>query len=226
MLGKRAVARQSLPDVIANDLRERILSGELVEGETIRQESLAEEYDVSRMPIREALKRLDAEGLVVLTNNRGASVTKHSLKEIGEIFDLRILIEVDLFRQAIPQMTDADFAACENILAQMEASYDEDDVGRWGTLNYEYHTALYRAAGRSLTNELLDRISLQSDRYVRMNLSVMPQRKAAKEEHRDLLALAQARKADEGCEVLTHHILRTKEELLQMIAANRAGEDS
>lgn len=225
MLGKRAVTRQSLPDVIANDLRERILSGELVEGETIRQEALAEEYDVSRMPIREALKRLDAEGLVVLTNNRGASVTKHSLKEIGEIFDLRILIEVDLFRQAIPKMTEADFVACENILTQMEASYDEDDVERWGTLNYEYHTALYRAAGRDLTNELLDRINLQSDRYVRMHLSVMHQRKAAKKEHRDLLVLAQERKANEGCKILASHIQRTKDELLQMIAENRGADD-
>lgn len=54
MAGKRAVSRNSLPDVIADDLRERILSGDLVEGEVIRQEVLAEEYDVSRMPIREA----------------------------------------------------------------------------------------------------------------------------------------------------------------------------
>ena len=89
MAGTRRISKKSLPDVIADDLRERILSGELPEAETIRQEALAEEYDVSRMPIREALKRLNAEGLVELTNNRGATVTKHSLPEIGEIFDLR-----------------------------------------------------------------------------------------------------------------------------------------
>ncbi|WP_157946810.1 GntR family transcriptional regulator, partial [Thalassobius sp. I31.1] len=79
MAGKRAVAKQSLPEIIANDLRERILSGELEEGEAIRQEALAAEYDVSRMPIREALKRLSAEGLVDWANNRGGSVTRHSI---------------------------------------------------------------------------------------------------------------------------------------------------
>ncbi len=121
---KRAITRQSLPDVIAGDIRERILDGDLPEGFTIRQEALAEEYDVSRMLVREALKRLDAEGLVQLSNNQGATVTKHSLDEIGEIFDLRILIEVNLFRRAIQAMKTTQIERCEKILEAMEASYD------------------------------------------------------------------------------------------------------
>ena len=226
MTGKRKISRQSLPDVIADDVRERILSGELAEGEIIRQESLAEEYDVSRMPIREALKRLDAEGLVLLTNNRGASVTKHSLSEIGEIFDVRALIEVDLFRRAIPEMTSTHFTRCHKILDEMEKSYDTDDVARWGELNFQYHSALYDAAKRNLTHELLRRVNLQSDRYVRMNLSVMKQREPAKKEHRELLALAQDRQIDAGCQLLFDHVMRTKDQLLELIAANRDAEKS
>lgn len=223
---KRAITRQSLPDVIAGDIRERILNGDLAEGFIIRQEALAEEYDVSRMPVREALKRLDAEGLVQLTNNQGATVTKHSLAEIGEIFDLRILIEVDLFRRAITLANPDDFAACEKILEAMEASYDADDVGKWGALNYQYHSALYSAANRGLTNDLLQRINLQSDRYVRMHLSVMKQRDPARQEHRDLLDLARKGRIEEACAMLTHHILRTKENLLKLMTAKRADETS
>ncbi|KIC40652.1 GntR family transcriptional regulator [Ruegeria sp. ANG-R] len=226
MAAKRAIKKQSLPDVIADDLRQRILSGELAEGETIRQEALAEEYDVSRMPIREALKRLSAEGLVQWANNRGGSVTRHSLPEIGEIFDLRILIEVDLFRRAIPCMTNSDFARCEDILRQMETSYDKNDVGRWGKLNHAFHTALYAASRRNLTNELLDRVSLQADRYVRMHLSVMKQREPARKEHRDLLELAQSGKVEEACELLSRHIRRSKEQLLEMIAAKRSEQET
>ncbi len=224
MAGKRAVTKQSLPEMIANDLRERILSGDMSEGEPIRQEALAEEYDVSRMPIREALKRLNAEGLIQWANNRGGSVTKHSIAEIGEIFDLRILIETDLFRRAIPQMSLADFEKCDAILSQMEASYDEDDVARWGTLNHQYHGALYAAAGRTLSTEILERINLQSDRYVRLHLSVMEQREPAKEEHRELLKLARERKETAACELLAAHIERTKNELLELIEAKRAIE--
>ncbi|WP_424939039.1 GntR family transcriptional regulator [Aliiroseovarius sp. S253] len=224
MTAKRKIARQSLPDVIANDLRERILSGELSEGEVIRQEALADEYDVSRMPIREALKRLDSEGLVHLTNNRGASVVKHSIAEIAEIFDLRILVEVDLFKRAIPNMTQADFDLCEDILDKMETSYDEDDVTQWGALNFDYHTALYAAAGRGLTNELLHRVNLQSDRYVRMHLSVAGQLESAKDEHRRLLAFAKTRDVVAAAALLTHHISNTKDELVTMIAELREAE--
>lgn len=224
MTAKRKIARQSLPDVITDDLRERILSGDLAEGAVIRQEALADEYDVSRMPIREALKRLDAEGLVHLTNNRGASVVKHSIAEIAEIFDLRILIEVNLFKRAIPNMTQADFDRCEMILAQMEASYDADDVGHWGALNFDYHTALYAAAKRGLTNELLYRVNLQSDRYVRMHLSLMEYRDGAKDEHRRLLELAKARDVNAATASLTQHIQNTKDELLTLITALRESE--
>ncbi len=220
------IARQSLPDVIADDLRDRILSGEMAEGETIRQEALAAEYDVSRMPIREALRRLDAEGLVQLTNNRGASVTRHSLSEIGEIFDLRSLIEVDLFRRAIPNMTAADFARCETLLADMEASYDADDVAAWGAQNSAYHAALYAAAGRELTNDVLQRINLLSDRYIRMHLSVMRRREPARKEHRRLLDLARAGKVEDGCALLAEHIGRTGTQLLTMIAARRGANEA
>lgn len=226
MTGIRAVAKQSLPELIANDLRERILSGEMAEGEVIRQEALAEAYDVSRMPVREALKRLNAEGLVQWANNRGGSVTKHSLSEIGEIFDLRTLIEVDMFRRSIPNMTDADFKQCEDILNRMETSYDEDDVSEWGALNDDYHSALCSASGQKMAVEILDRLSAQSDRYVRMHLSVMKQRDQAKEEHRELLKLAMTGEVEEACALLNRHVQRTKDELLELIAAKRAAEES
>lgn len=226
MSGKRAIKRQSLPDVIANDIRERILSGDLEEGLTIRQEALAEDYTVSRMPVREALKRLDAEGLVQVTNNHGATVTKHSLDEIGEIFDLRILIEVDLFARAIPLMTASHIARCQKVLEAMEASYDADDVVKWGELNYDYHAALYAAAGRNLTNDVLQRINLQSDRYVRMHLSVMQQRDLARREHRELFNLAREGKVNEACALLTHHIAQTKTNLLKLMADRRAHESA
>lgn len=224
MPGKRAITKQSLPDVIANDLRDRILSGDLAEGEAIRQEALATEYEVSRMPIREALKRLNTEGLIQWANNKGGSVTKHSLSEIGEMFDLRSVIEVDLFRRAIPKMDATDFARCAEILVQMETSYDENNVSQWGELNHQYHLALYSASERKLTNEILDRINLQSDRYVRMHLSVMKQREPARKEHRELLELAREGKVEVACELLKKHIERTKEELLELIAMKRKSE--
>lgn len=221
MPARRAVKKESLPEMIASDLRQRILSGELAEGEAIRQELLAQEYDVSRMPVREALKRLSAEGLVHWENNRGGTVVKHSLPEIGEIFDLRILIEVDLFRRAIPQMTTRDFDTCERLLAKMDGAYETEDVSHWGTYNHEYHMALYAAADRRMSVDFLERLHLHSDRYVRIHLSVMKQREPAKQEHRKLLDLAREGDTEGGAALLAQHIERTKRELLSMIERQR-----
>lgn len=217
----RSISRKSLPEEIADDLRERILSGEMSEGQPIRQEALAGEYGVSRMPVREALRRLDAEGLVQFETNRGGSVTAHSIDEIGEIFDLRMLIEVDLFRHSIPRMTKEDFDRCHEILEAMESSYHNEDAAQWGRLNHQYHAALYLAANRSFSNELLHRIHLQSDRYVRMHLSIMGDKQPAIDEHRGLIDFAIRREIEEGCKLLKMHIQKTKDELLRMVSDKR-----
>ncbi|MDX1319154.1 MAG: GntR family transcriptional regulator [Oceanospirillum sp.] len=225
MAQKRAVVRQSLPDVIVADLRKRILSGDLVEGELIRQELLADEYDVSRMPIREALKRLDAEGLVVFQNNRGATVTKHTLEEIAEIFDVRMLLEVDLFRRSIPNMTEQDFAECEEILEAMKKSYASGQVAEWGPLNEEYHNKLYEASGRELTKALLERASVQSNRYVGMHIDELNKSDNAQKDHQSLLDLARSGDVDAACEMLRSHIENTKLQMLELISAKRAAEE-
>ncbi len=222
MTKKRAVARQSLPEIIAADIRKRILDGELTEGELIRQEVLAEEYDVSRMPVREALRGLDAEGLVNFTTNRGATVSKHSVQEIGEMFDLRILLEVDLFQRSIPLMNEEHFARCEEILMSLEDAYQTGDVEKWGVLNTEFHAALYAAADRRLSSELVDRVNLQTDRYVRMQLVLSNRRTTAKKEHRELVELSRTGDIEAACALLVKHISRTKNQLLEMVAEKRS----
>ena len=155
MTNKRAILRKSLPDMISDDIRERILNGELSEGDAIRQEALAEEYHVSRMPVREALKRLDAEGLVQLTNNRGAAVIKHSLDAVGEVFDLRRLSELDLLRRPIPKMITNYFALSNKLVKEMDALYEANNVASWGDVNAKYHCLLYTAENCKFTDKLL-----------------------------------------------------------------------
>ena len=90
------IAKVSVVDQLASRLRARILRNEIQAGEQLRQEALAEAYGVSRMPIREALRQLEAEGLVVFNPHKGAIVSAMSVDEAEELFDLRLLIEPDL----------------------------------------------------------------------------------------------------------------------------------
>src|SRR5689334_7635278 len=104
LIGHYKIKRQSLPETLAESLRDRILSGEINEGDALIQDALAREYDVSRMPVREALRQLEALGLVAIQIHRGAVVTSIPTEQIAELFDLRALLECEILRCAIPRI--------------------------------------------------------------------------------------------------------------------------
>jgi DNA-binding FadR family transcriptional regulator len=119
----RKIKRQSLPETLTESLRERILNGEFKEGDALIQDAIAQEYDVSRMPVREALRQLEACGLVVMQLHKGAVVTSVPNEQIAELFELRALLECELLARAIPRMTAEHLATSQSILTALEASY-------------------------------------------------------------------------------------------------------
>jgi len=119
--GRNVLERKTVVEAAAEELRMRILSGALQEGAQLRQEILAAELGVSRIPLREALRLLEGEGLVTIVPHRGAVVSVLSPDEIGELFDLRLLIEPDLIRRAVPHMGPDDLREAEATLAGYKA---------------------------------------------------------------------------------------------------------
>ncbi|MCW3474895.1 GntR family transcriptional regulator [Limobrevibacterium gyesilva] len=136
---------RTTPDLIADALRADIAQGELPPGEALRQEELAERFSVSRIPIREALRRLEAEGLVVVHPNRGAYVSRLDAAEVQEIYELRILLECDLLERAMSCMSRDDLLAIETILSTAE---HEAHGPRWSELDDRFHETLYAPARR------------------------------------------------------------------------------
>ncbi len=216
----RSIKRQSVPEAVAASLRDRILSGEFRDGEQLRQEAIANEYEVSRMPVREALRQLEAEGLVRLQTHKGAIVTALSPKEVDELFDLRVLLEAELLQLAIPKMTDQDFTTSEAAVGRLEAAYRQRDVSGWGALNWEYHRSLYAPADRPQTMALALTINNQTDRYVRLQLLLTGELERAEREHRELLLLCRKASVKLAVPFLKRHILDTKAALLQAMQEN------
>ncbi len=148
----RPLLRQTVTGATVAELRRRILSGAVAAGEALRQDALAREFGISRIPLREAFHQLAAEGLVTLHPHRGAVVTELSAADIAELFDLRAMLEPDLIRRAVPRLTATDFERAETILADYAAAIGRGDLEAYGELNREYHlssTALPAAARRS-----------------------------------------------------------------------------
>src|SRR3982751_6667727 len=129
------IQRQTIAGMTVEALRERILRGDYPDGEPLRQDALAVELGVSRIPVREALRQLEAEGLVTFNPHRGAVVSSLSLDEIAELFELRAEIECDLLRRAIPKMTKEQLDRAGEVLSRYERALRAHDVAEYGELN-------------------------------------------------------------------------------------------
>lgn len=218
------INRISVVEAIAERLRARILRGEWTEGETLRQEAIAETYGVSRMPVREALRQLESEGLIVFHPHRGAVVAGLEIAEIEELFDLRRLVESELIRLAVPRAGSADLAAARTELTEMEAAYEAHDTHRWGELNWAFHKALYAPSGRHRTIAFVQTINSNVDRYVRLQLSLTSQSIAnASREHHELLDRYAAGDAEGCAALLARHIDHARDDLLTALAENAPG---
>src|ERR1700733_11826383 len=110
------IPRRSLTSAVADKLREQIIRGEIPEGAQLRQDLIATQYHVSRIPVREALRQLDAEGLINIVPNRGAVVPKLSSNDVEELFAIRALLEPEVLKHSIPNLTQTEFSKAEAIL--------------------------------------------------------------------------------------------------------------
>ena len=201
------IRRQTLTSMTADAIRERILRGRYPEGEPLRQDAIGVELGVSRIPVREALRQLEAEGLVTFNPHRGAVVSTLSLKQIGELFELRADIEGDLIRRAVPHMKPEDHARADEILDAYEAALRSGQVAVWGALNWQFHSTLYAPADRVLTMSIVSKLHHHSDRYLRMQLSLTHGETRARHEHRAIAAAARKRDAVKADRLMREHIL-------------------
>lgn len=138
-------------------IRDGILSGELARGQRLREEVLASRVGVSRTPVREALRRLDAEGLVEFTPNRGARVTAWSEQELDDLYDIRALLEGHGARLAATRVTDEQLDVLCELAAEMErlARRGSSAADELTTLNGLFHRAVAHASGSSQLESLV-----------------------------------------------------------------------
>lgn len=215
----RPIERRTVAAEAAEILRQRILTGEFRAGQPIRQEQIAQELGVSRIPLREALKQLEAEGFVTIAPHKGAVVATLSAAEAEELFALRLQLETWLLKEAIPRMREADFAHLDAIIDESRAP---DNLARWGELNWQFHEALYRPAGRPLSLRFLKRIHDNLDRYLRLQIAITRDWDRAYRDHQDLVALSREGNIDAALRLLERHILGTAQALSTTLANRSA----
>ncbi|MFK7829563.1 MAG: GntR family transcriptional regulator [Congregibacter sp.] len=184
----------TIAQAVAATIREQILSREIAGGEPLRQDAIAKAFGSSIIPVREALRQLEAEGLVELHARRGAVATKLTLDKALEWIHLRRLIETDMISRAIGKITEADLAKAEQVLTRFEDAMDNyRDVENWSAINWEFHSTLYAPLNRPETMKVLATLHANCDRYVRLQLLTGDHIERAEAEHRELLELCRRR---------------------------------
>ena len=203
--------QRSTPDLIADALRQAILHGIFQEGQSLRQDEIATKFGVSRIPVREALRQLEAEGLVKFSPNRGATVTALSAAEVQEIFEIRVALETTAIQLAIPNLTESDWQRADAVL---EATDQANDVARWAELNWEFHATLYTAANRQRLLTMIKALHVNIDRYVRLQMVKMNYLEHSQKEHYQLLDACRQRDTKAAVGLLQQHIHVEGEQLV------------
>jgi DNA-binding GntR family transcriptional regulator len=216
------IPRQSLAGAVLERLREKILSGELREGEQLRQDAIANEFQISRIPVREALSHLAAEGLITIVANRGAVVSALSPDEIMQMFETRAALECYMLRCAIPNMKHEDFRKAEEILERFNRSLENDsEVTSWGSMNWSFHSALYAPANREYMLSYVKTLNINCDRYTRLHLIFTRDLHRAGQAHRELLDACKTRDPEIASAALWKHITEAGEYLKEFIQRHR-----
>jgi DNA-binding GntR family transcriptional regulator len=193
----------SLPDLIASELRQAIVRGEISPGEALRQEEIAVQFNTSRIPVREALRQLQAEGLVALHSNKGAIVTVLSADDVRELFEIRLLLEPSALRHALPHHTPDTWSGAKEILQKLD---NEAELNPLSDNNRDFHVALYTPANRPILLEMIESLFRKTDRYGRKTEGLASRHAKAQAEHRQLLDACEHGDADGAVLILSQHI--------------------
>lgn len=209
---------RTLSDRLVEVVRDIILSGAIPSDEPIRQDALAAELHVSKIPLREALARLEQDGLVVSYPNRGFFVRPMSPEEAEEIYALRLKLEPDAAARASLLATDADRAHAKQALAllDIDAAAHKPSVG---PLNRAFHMALVAPGAGSVTASLVARLHVLADRYVRKHLEPKGRFLAAEAEHHEILDAWLNKRDARVRKLVTEHLEHTLVDLRAELSA-------
>lgn len=202
-------------------MRRRIARGELAPGAPVRQQLLAAQLGVSRVPVREALKTLQAEGQVAYRPHRGYYITELDIDDLAEIFRIRGLLETEALRETVPWLTGTDLMRMRSALAQMDQADARGDYLAMTTANRSFHAPLFETPNLPRLRHFIRLLWDASDPYRTMTRFYLdPQhREQAGLEHRELLAAAEVRDVERVSALAELHRQHAVEGLRAMLGA-------
>ena len=218
MVLRRAEDR-TLVDVATRELRELILSGDLTPGAQLVLTDLAQCLSMSVMPVREAIGRLQAEGLINQIPHRGARVSPVSIVDLEDLYAVRLSLETLAVREAAAKFTEQDYERLTVVLEEYVRAYEVDDTARGRKMHSQFHLGIYELSDSPWLMRTIPPLWDAADRYQRLSAALRGTLKERHGEHQYILECCQRRDADAAAVALEEHLCRTmtvvKEEICE-----------
>jgi DNA-binding GntR family transcriptional regulator len=192
---------------IYRTLRERILSNELLSGTRLVLRQLANQFDASDIPVREALRMLERDGLVEMVPYRGARVTTLTAREIEETYFIRGHLESIATGLAAGRITDAELAVLDELMGLMRDAVAAQDGPRFSELNQEFHGTIIAACGNGMLRDLTMDIWQRHSGFQRVFRMVPGRLAASQAEHEEIMAALRSRDAEGAAKLALWHKL-------------------
>ena len=203
---------------IADSLREMIMTGELKEGDRINENELCVSMGISKTPLREALRFLSGEGLISLVPNRGSFVTKPTIEEIKEMFEVMSVLEGVCARAATVKMSPAEFAAIQQLHEKLEREFERRDQKKYIHINNHYHAYIQELAGNRTLNQIVNGLRKKILMYRFQSLNLSGRFDDSIKEHRELLNAFRDRNARKAEKIMKLHLIRQSAALEKLTA--------
>jgi DNA-binding GntR family transcriptional regulator len=204
---------KTITQLVVENLRERILTGKIKSGERLNQDVIAKEYNVSKIPIREALQLLKGEGYVSIEANKGAIASVLNSDQIDELFALKVLLEADLLAASLPLISDEKLVEAQQIIEKIHLV---SSAQQWNDLNIEYSNCLYSGIKRPQTEEMLGIIKTKVERFNYECFIGINKTKHYMSISK-LVGYCADRKIDQAVEQLKQHLGDSKDEIIALL---------
>ena len=211
-----------LRELVFEVLREAIISGQLAPGERLMEIQLAEELGVSRTPVREAIRKLELEELVLMVPRKGAYVASLSMKDVVEVFEIRGALEGLAAALAAERITEEELESLQRQLVKSAEMIGNADLQGMVEADTGFHQILYQASRNERLAQIINNLREQIQRFRQTSLSYPGRMKIALEEHREIVDAVSARDPEMARKLAQDHIENAENSMMQVIRAEKS----
>lgn len=206
-----------LRELVLDAIRGAIMNGTLQPRERLMEIQLAEELGVSRTPIREALRKLELEGFIVMVPRKGAYVSDLSFKDIADVFEIRAALEGLAAGLAAERITDEELESMERLLVEKQEAITQEDISKLVEVDTKFHELMYQASRNVRLGNIISNLREQIQRFRLTSLSYPGRDKLSLEEHKKIVEAIQARDYQLARQLAQEHIENAENVLIECL---------